>query len=176
MISNEASLDTCIPDLLLIKQIHTFPDFIFKLHITKFYRCILLRGFMCINLFISYELVKSWYNKTPWRKYIDFEKISLREMVETGSRIIEMLRKRDRKGEHTHLACLCSWEWTPKGLWLLSNELRLFSLWWPQELAQTRPLTRGYKIPCVMGRDMAQMRAEQCVWSREGRGAEPKAA
>ena len=26
-----------------------------------------------------------------------------------------------------------------------------------------------------MGRDMAQMRAEQCVWSREGRGAEPKA-
>ena len=33
----------------------------------------------------------------------------------------------------------------------------------------------GYKVPCVMGRDMAQMRAEQCVWSREGRGAEPKA-
>ena len=37
---------------------------------------------MCINLFISYELVKSWYNKIPWRKYIDFEKISLREMVQ----------------------------------------------------------------------------------------------
>ena len=26
-----------------------------------------------------------------------------------------------------------------------------------------------------MGRDMTQMRAEQCVWSREGRGAEAKA-
>ena len=59
MISNEASLETCFPDLLLIKQIHTFPDFIFKLCITKFYRCILLRGFMHINLFISYELEKS---------------------------------------------------------------------------------------------------------------------
>ena len=45
-------------------------------------RCFLWRGFMCINLFISYELVKSWYNKIPWRKYIDFEKISLREMVQ----------------------------------------------------------------------------------------------
>ena len=30
------------------------------------------------------------------------------------------------------------------------------------------------KFP-VSGRDMAQMRADQCVWSREDRGAEAKA-
>ena len=30
-------------------------------------------------------------------------------MVETWSRLIEMLRKRGKKGEHTHPACLCSW-------------------------------------------------------------------
>ena len=51
----------------------------------------------------------------------DFEKISLREMIETWSRLTEMLRKRGREGEHTHSACLSSWEWTPKGFWMVSN-------------------------------------------------------
>ena len=68
---------------------------------------------MGVNLFISYELVKSCYNKIPWRKYFDFEKISLREIVENWSRLIEMLRKSGREGEHTHPACLSSFEWTP---------------------------------------------------------------
>ena len=58
----------------------------------------------------------------------DFEKISLREMIEIWSRLIEMLRKRGREGEHTHPACLSSWEWTPKGFWMVPNQLRLFSL------------------------------------------------
>jgi hypothetical protein len=51
----------------------------------------------------------------------DFEKISLREMIEIWSRLIEILRKRGREGEHTHPACLSSWEWTPKGFWMVSN-------------------------------------------------------
>ena len=76
---------------------------------------------MYINLFIFYELVKCSYNKIPWRKCFDFEKTSLREMVETWSGLTEMLRNRGREGEHTHSACLSSWEWTPKGFWLVSN-------------------------------------------------------
>ena len=32
----------------------------------------------------------------------------------------------------------------------------------------------GYKVPCVMGRDMTQMKGEVCL-DREGRGPEPKA-
>ena len=63
---------------------------------------------MYINLFIFYELVKCSYNKIPWRKYFDFEKTSLREMVETWSRLTEMLGKRGREGEHIYPACLSS--------------------------------------------------------------------
>ena len=45
MISNEAILDTCIPDLLLIKQIHTFLDFIFKFSITQFQQVLFMKRF-----------------------------------------------------------------------------------------------------------------------------------
>ena len=53
--------------------------------------------------------------------------------------------------------------------------MRLFSLRGLQQLPQTQPLRHGYKVPCVMGRAMTQMRGEQCAWSRECRGAEAKA-
>lgn len=95
-------------------------------------------------------------------------------MVETWSRLTEMLGKRGRK-ENTHTQTVSP---PGNGLQGILAGLQLtevvFSLINSQELAQTRPLTCGYKVPCVIGMHMAQKRGEKCVWSREGRGVRPR--
>ena len=94
-------------------------------------------------------------------------------MIETWSRIIEMLRKRGVK-ENTHTQPV-----SPPGNGL-PRDFGWFPINWgcflsddPKSLLKHAHLHVVTKLP-VSGRDMTQMRAEQCVWTERAGELRPR--